>query len=208
MLKVKICGVTRVEDALCAAREGADFVGLIFAKSPRRVKLADARRIVRALPAGTQAVGVFMDQPLGEVRRTLRRAGLRLAQLHGSEDPGYARALGVPVIKTFTTFDAATLERLRDYEVLACLLDLPKGPGGRRARLDPAWARRAKRRGKVMLAGRLTPGTVGRVVRQVRPWGVDVAGGTERAPGVKDPELVRAFIRAARRAGRAKARTR
>jgi phosphoribosylanthranilate isomerase len=158
-----------------------------------------ARAVLKALPKGVEGVGVFMDQPLDEVRGILEETGLGIAQLHGSEGPDYARALGVPVIKTFDTFSEAVLEKLKAYDAFAFLLDLPKGAGPRgRAAIDHEWALLAKRHGKVMLAGKLDAGNVGELVRRVRPWGVDTARATEASPGVKDPSKVREFIRAAR----------
>ncbi|MFN3484380.1 MAG: phosphoribosylanthranilate isomerase [Planctomycetota bacterium] len=201
MIKVKICGVTRVADALQAAEEGADYVGLIFAPSPRRVDLRAAQEIVAHLPADVEPVGVFLNQPLDEVRRTLERTGIRVAQLHGQESPEYCRRLGVPVIKTFDTYTEESLERLKTYDAFAYLLDVPKG-AGTRSRIDPDWARLAKRHGRVFLAGKLTAETVGDLVARVRPFGVDVCSATEKSPGVKDFAKVRAFIRAAREAHR------
>lgn len=199
MLKVKICGVTRVADALLAAEEGADFVGLIFAKSPRQVGAKVARDVVKALPKGTEAVGVFMNQPLEAVRALLKESGLKIAQLHGAESPAYAGALGVPVIKTFDAFNEASLERLKTYDAMAFLLDLPKGAGPTgRVRIDPEWALLAKRHGKVLLAGRLDAANVGAAVRRVRPWGVDTCRCTESSPGLKDAGKIRDFIQAAR----------
>lgn len=199
MLKVKICGVTRPADALLAAEAGADYVGLIFAKSPRRVGAREAREIVRVLPKGVEAVGVFMNQPLAEVREALKESGLRLAQLHGHEDPEFCRATGVSFIKTFDTFSESSLERLKAYDAFAFLLDLPKGAGPKgRPRIDHQWALVAKRHGKVILAGKLDPENVGAAVRRVRPWGVDTCRCTESSPGVKDPSKVRDFIQAAR----------
>ncbi len=199
MLKVKICGVTSVADALLAADAGADFVGLIFAKSPRQVNARTARDVVKALPRGTEAVGVFMNQPLDAVRSLLKESGLRIAQLHGAESPAYAGALGIPVIKTFDAFNDASLERLKAFDAMAFLLDLPKGAGPTgRVRIDPEWALLAKRHGKVLLAGRLDAQNVGAAVRRVRPWGVDTCRCTEKSPGVKDPEKIRDFIQAAR----------
>ena len=89
MLKVKICGVTRPADALAAAEAGADYVGLIFARSPRQVSAKVARDVVKALPKGVEAVGVFMNQPLDAVRAAIKESGLRFAQLHGDEDPAF-----------------------------------------------------------------------------------------------------------------------
>lgn len=199
MLKVKICGVTTPGDALMAAEAGADFIGLIFAKSPRQVAAKAAREIVRALPKGVEAVGVFMNQPLDAVRAAIKDSGLRFAQLHGDEDPEFCAATGVAVIKTFDAFNDASLERLKAYDAFAFLLDLPKGAGPRgRVRVDHEWALLAKRHGKVFLAGKLDPENVGAAVRRVRPWGVDTCRCTEKAPGVKDPSKVRDFIQAAR----------
>lgn len=198
MLKVKICGVTNPADAAAAAEEGADYIGLIFAPgSPRRLEPAAARRIVRGLPPGVEPVGVFRDQPLGEVLGILRDAGLGLAQLHGDESPEYARRLGVPVFKSFENHDEGTLGRMKDYEVFAFLLDVPKGSGGR---VDPGWALRAKERGRIFLAGNLDPEAVAELVARVRPFGVDGCSWMEKAPGVKDRAKVRAFIQAARAA--------
>jgi len=199
MLKVKICGVTRPADALAAAEAGADYVGLIFAKSPRQVAVRVARDIVKALPKGVEAVGVFMNQPLEAVRAAIKESGLRFAQLHGDEDPDFCRATGVAVIKTFDAFNEPSLERLKAYDAFAFLLDLPKGAGAKgRARVDHEWALLAKRHGKVILAGKLDPENVGAAVRKVRPWGVDTCRCTEKAPGVKDPSKIRDFIQAAR----------
>jgi phosphoribosylanthranilate isomerase len=198
VLKIKICGVTRVEDALAAAEEGADYVGLIFAQSPRCVDIPVAAEIVRQLPAGTEAVGVFRNQSLGIIRQTAGMTGIRMVQLHGGESPDLCRDVVLPVIKTFETFDDETLRRLETYDTFAYLLDLPKESDV--AQIDADWAVRAKGRGRVIAAGKLTPDTVGDLVLRILPWGVDVASGTENAPGIKDRARVRDFIRAAREA--------
>ena len=201
MLKVKICGITNVPDALLASEAGADYLGLIFAKSARRVDVKRAQDILWNLPKGVQAVGVFMDQPLEEVRQILDSTGLKIAQLHGNESPRYCRELGVQVIKTFDTFSNGSLEKLKTYDAYAFLLDLPKGPGaGGRSQVDPEWARLAKRHGHVLLAGKLNAQNVGDLVVRVRPYGVDSCSGTERSPGVKDRAKVRDFIQSARAA--------
>ena len=201
MLKIKICGITSVADATAAAQEGADYIGLIFAKSARKIDVKTAQDILWNLPKGVEAVGVFMNQPLDDVRRILDVTGLKTAQLHGDESPRYCKELGVPVIKTFDTFSDGSLEKLKKFDAFAFLLDLPKGGGaGARAQIDPEWARLAKRYGKVLLAGKLTADTVGDMIRKVRPWGVDVCSGTEKSPGVKDRSKLRAFMNAAREA--------
>lgn len=213
MLKIKICGITRPDDAVAAAEEGADFIGLIFAKSARKIDVKTAQDILWTLPKGVEAVGVFMNQTLEEVRRVLDATGLKIAQLHGEESVRYCKELGAPVIKTFDTFNDGTLERLKKFDAFAFLLDLPKGGGaGARAQIDPEWATLAKRHGKVLLAGKLTVDSVGTMIRKVRPWGVDVCSATEKSPGVKDRSKLRDFIQAAREAhqdsNRIKVRTR
>lgn len=201
MLKVKICGITSVADAQAAAQEGADYIGLIFAKSARKIDVKTAQDILWNLPKGIDPVGVFMNQPLDEVRHILDATGLKIAQLHGDESVRYCKELGVPVIKTFDTFNDGSLEKLKKFDAFAFLLDLPKGGGaGARAQVDPEWAQLAKRYGKVLLAGKLSADSVGEMIRKVRPWGVDVCSATERVPGVKDRSKIRAFIQASREA--------
>ena len=201
MLKIKICGITRAADAVAAAEEGADYIGLIFARSARKIDVKTAQDILWNLPKGVEAVGVFMDQTIEEVRRILDATGLKIAQLHGDESPRFCKELGVPVIKTFDTFNDRSLETLKTYDAWAFLLDLPKGGGaGARAQVDPDWARLAKRHGKVILAGKLTSDSVGDLIHRARPWGVDVCSATEKAPGVKDRSKIRDFIQSSREA--------
>src|SRR5947207_15557679 len=201
MLKIKICGITSVADATAAAQEGADYIGLIFAKSARKIDVKTAQDILWNLPKGVEAVGVFMNQPLDEVRGILDATGLKIAQLHGDESIRFCKELGVPVIKTFDTFNDGSLEKLKKFDAFAFLLDLPKGGGaGARAQVDPEWAKLAKRHGKVLLAGKLTADSVGDMIRKVRPWGVDVCSPTEKSPGVKDRSKLRDFIQSAREA--------
>lgn len=196
-MKIKICGVTSPSDGVMAADEGADMVGLIFARSPRRVDVVTAREILRRLPKSVEAVGVFLDQPAAEVRSILSESGLQIAQLHGGESPEYASSLGVRVIKTFTQFTDDTLGQLRRYDTYAFLLDVPKG-GAERTKIDLDWAVVAKKHGHVIASGRLTPEGVHDVVRKLRPWGLDVCSATESVPGRKDRAKLRQFIQAAR----------
>ena len=201
MLKIKICGITRPDDAVAAAEEGADYIGLIFARSARKVDVKIAQDVLWNLPKGVEAVGVFMNQTLEEVRRILDATGLKIAQLHGDESVRFCKELGAPVIKTFDTFNDGSLEKLKKFDAFAFLLDLPKGGGaGARAQVDPDWAVLAKRYGKVLLAGKLTPDSVGGMIHKVRPWGVDVCSATEKTPGIKDRSKLRDFIQSAREA--------
>ena len=204
--RVKICALTRRDDALRAADLGADAVGFVFAPgSRRRVDPDRVAGIVEELPPFVTPVGVFRDQPAGEVRRIVRGCGLGLAQLHGDEDPAYARSLGVPVLKAVGVDGPGALAEVGRWAGLgAVLLDTPGGGTGRT--FEWALAVEAKRHARVVLAGGLHPGNVARAIRRVRPWGVDVASGTEAAPGVKDPEKLAAFFRAVAGADREVAR--
>ncbi len=192
--RVKICGLTRLEDALRAAELGADALGFVFApRSRRRADPAVVAAAVRQLPPFVTAVGVFQDQSPEEVRALVRECRLGLAQLHGSEDAAYLRALGVPHLKAVSLNRQEDLAQLRDYpDETAFLLDT--GTGGTGRTFDWAWAVEAGRTARVVLAGGLSPDNVAEAVARVRPWAVDCCSGTEASPGVKDPEKVRLFI--------------
>lgn len=199
-VRVKICGLTSAGDAVAAAEAGADFLGFVFAPSPRRVDPARAREFWRDLPPGVPRVGVFRDQALEEVERVLALVHLDYLQFHGDERPAFCRAFGVPVIRAIPARRASDLDRAAAYADCAelFLVDLPKdeAPGGT---LAGEVARRAVTLPRpVLLAGGLTPENVGALVRAFRPYGVDVARGVETAPGVKDRAKVRAFIANAR----------
>lgn len=204
MISVKICGVTRPEDAVVAAECGAWAIGLIFAPgSPRRVSSETARRVTRALPKGVLRVGVFLDQRADEVARLREEAELDLVQLHGAETNLYLRALDPKrCIKSVFLRGAESLPRALEYEAEYLLLDRPRAvPDAAAASVDWDLARAlAERRAKVLLAGGLLPETVGAAIRRVRPWGVDVSSGLERAPGIKDSARIREFFSALREA--------
>jgi phosphoribosylanthranilate isomerase len=180
--------------------EGCDYIGLIFApSSPRRIKPALARRITRQLPREVGPVGVFMNQRLEEVREILAFTGLPIAQLHGTESPTYAARVGRPCIKAFDSFTKRSLARLARYDAYAFLLDLPKnGPAD--AVIDPSFAANAKMYGPVFLSGRLRPETVGGLIRDLTPFGIDCCTATERSPGRKDRSKIRALVEAVRAA--------
>ncbi|NOY43944.1 MAG: phosphoribosylanthranilate isomerase [Deltaproteobacteria bacterium] len=198
--RVKVCGLTRRDDALLAADLGADALGFVFAPGTKRpVDPEVVARVVEELPPFVAAVGVFRNQPVNEVRRLVRGCGLHLAQLHGDEDPAYIRALGLPVLKAVGIVGPADLDRLGRYPGLtAFLLDAPGGGTGRT--IDWGLAREARRYGRIVLAGGLTPENVAEAIRTVRPWAVDAASGTEARPGVKDPDRLRRFLEAVRAA--------
>lgn len=197
-VKVKICGLTSLEDARAAAEAGADFLGFVFAAGPRRLDPAVARGFWGELPRGVAKVAVFRDQTVGEVERVLSLARPDYLQFHGAETPGFCRLFGLPVIRALPARAPGDLDLAGAFLDVAelFLVDLPKGDAGA---LPAAVARAAVRLPRpVLLAGGLTPGTVGAVVVEFRPFGVDVARGVESAAGVKDRALVRAFVRNAK----------
>ncbi len=200
---VKICGNTRLEDALHAVRLGADWVGFNFWPRSRRYLSPEAAApIVAALPGGVVPVGVFVDPTPEELARAVRVAGIRTVQLHGDEPPAFCAAAPVPVVKGIRVRDARSLAALAAYEVSAFLLDsATPGYGGSGTAFDWSLASRVAAEVPLWLAGGLTPENVGEAVRRVRPRGVDVASGVESAPGVKDVQRMEAFIRNAKWAG-------
>lgn len=198
-MRVKICGITRVEDALAAARLGADAIGLVFyAKSPRAVSIDQARAVVRALPPFVTTVGLFVDAAPEEIRRVLAAVPLDLLQFHGNETPEACRGYGRPYLKALRMCEAADLAVMaRPYaDAAGILVDtyVEGVPGGTGQAFD--WSRLPVRLASPMiLAGGLTPDNVAVAVTQVQPWAVDVSGGVESAPGVKDAAKIAAFIR-------------
>jgi phosphoribosylanthranilate isomerase len=217
VVKVKVCGVTRVADALAAAAAGADAVALNFWRPGRRcVSAARAQEIVAALLAAhprVLPVAVFVDAPLDEVEHTLVSTGCRAAQLHGDEPPALVAALGARAWKVLrhggppgagAGAAAADIEaRARTFPGVTLLVDtagaaLPGGTGVASG-ASCAAVRRLRAGGReVWLAGGLTPANVGAAIAACAPSGVDVASGVETAPGVKDEALVRAFVAAVR----------
>jgi phosphoribosylanthranilate isomerase len=203
-VKVKICGITRLADALAAARLGADALGFNFwPRSKRFLPPAEARAIVRRLPAFVTAVGVFVDPTREEVLRAIDAAGIAVAQLHGDETPAFCASLPIPVLKGIRLAGPHDLAQLAAYEVQGFLLDAPSaGYGGSGTTCDWTLAAAAARELDIVLAGGLGPDNVADAVRAVRPWGVDVASGVESAPGVKDEERMRRFVERAKEAAR------
>ena len=204
--RVKICGITRIEDALAAADAGADAIGLVFwAASPRAVTLGQGQAIAAALPPFVSVVGLFVDPAPAEVEAALARVPLDLLQFHGSEPPALCRAFGRPYLKALAVApEGDLLESLSPFDDAAgVLVDAPphRGmPGGTGrtfdwSRLPPVLPR------PLVLSGGLDPGNVGAAVRQVRPWAVDVSSGVEAQDvagrplkGIKDAARIAAFI--------------
>jgi len=206
---IKICGLTRVEDALAAAEAGADLLGIVFHDpSPRALKLAQASslvRLVRQRAPSAKWIGVFVDTAIEQIHRVVDTVKVDGVQLHGDESPNVVDRLvraGLFVIKVLRVAEPAHLEGLDAYSPSAFLLDthVPGLHGGTGQTFDWSIARDAAERQRIFLSGGLTSENVGAAVEAVRPWGVDASSGVESAPGRKDSEKMRAFIAAARRA--------
>ena len=203
---VKICGITRPQDAELAIDLGASAVGFIFwPGSPRLVDSGVARTIAGSVPDGVKKVGVFVDAGADDIMRTMDAVGLDIAQLHGHESPEFCRQLsasGRTVIKAVGLDDDGRVNFAAFDPDLVLLVDAhdPErfGGTGKTANWDAARDIAATR--PLVLAGGLTPDNVAEAVSLVAPWGVDVASGVEQSPGVKDPARVRAFVQAVRAA--------
>lgn len=201
---IKICGITRVEDALAATRAGAHAIGLVFyPPSPRDVAPAKAAEIIRALPPFVTAVGLFVDASMDEVRAALAAAPLQLLQFHGSETPAYCRQFARPYIKTVRMKPGVDLLQYAAnfHDARALLLDsyVEGLHGGSGAVFDWSLVPRGLPL-PVVLSGGLTVENVVEAVRKVRPAAVDVSSGVESAKGVKDARKIAAFIKGVRNA--------
>jgi phosphoribosylanthranilate isomerase len=200
-VRVKICGITSVDDAEAAVEAGADALGLVFyTGSPRCVTLEKAMEISAVLPVSVARVGVFLDAEEEFVREAIDAAGLDTIQLHGAETPEYcARFELVSVWKAFRMVGPESLDALEAYATSAWLLDsyVPGQPGGTGAQFNWELAVAAKEFGRpIVLAGGLTPENVREAIERVQPWGVDVSTGVERAPGRKIAARMKAFVEA------------
>jgi phosphoribosylanthranilate isomerase len=195
-MKIKLCGVRTVADALLCAEEGADEIGVIFAPgSRRRVTVEEAKAIREALPARVPLVGVFLDAALAEVERVAREVGLQAAQLHGTW-PAASAALPL-----YAALQVVSEESLQPRPGAArILLDGPAGGSGKNFAWTLATKARSLLGGELFVGGGLTADNVAQAIAEARPSGVDVASGIEGPDGFKDRERVRAFVRAARSA--------
>ncbi|MFD2641018.1 phosphoribosylanthranilate isomerase [Pseudomonas japonica] len=203
-VRSKICGITRVEDALAAAEAGADAIGLVFyAKSPRAVNVQQAREIIAALPPFVTTVGLFVNASRCELNEILEAVPLDLLQFHGDETPADCEGFNRPWIKALRVRPGDDLEAACKLYARASgiLLDtyVAGVPGGTGEAFD--WALVPEHLSKpIILAGGLSPANVGAAIAQVRPWAVDVSGGVEQAKGIKDPARIQAFLAAVRQA--------
>ena len=203
MTRIKICGITREQDALAAAAAGADAIGLVFyAPSPRAVDAAQAARIVAALPPFVTTVGLFVDAEPAAVRAVLAEVPLDLLQFHGEESDDYCRQFGRPYLKAVRVRSADQLQDVAAQwpGAAGILLDSykPGVPGGTGEVFDWRLVPR-ERDWNLVLAGGLAAGNVRQAIDEMQPWAVDVSGGVEAANGIKDVAKINAFVQEVKR---------
>ncbi len=201
MVRIKICGITNIEDALLASTLGADAIGFVFAESPRRIDVEVGEKITSSLPLFVCRVGVFVNEDEKMVKNIASTCGLDVLQFHGSESPHYCGCFSQRVIKALRVKNFGDLDTLRKYDVDAFLLDTftEKSYGGTGKTFNWEIAKKAKDFGKsIILSGGLNPKNVTRAINSVQPYAVDVSSGVEERPGKKDPGKIRSFIEACR----------
>jgi phosphoribosylanthranilate isomerase len=201
--RIKICGITQVDDAERAVEAGAWALGLIlWSGSPRRCALPDAERIAATFRRRVEVCGVFVNAPLDEVAATADAVGLTMVQLHGDEGPSYcaevARRTGAKIIKAARVRGGADIIALEPFHTDFHLLDAYQAgkPGGTGESFDWELVQRRRSTTPLILSGGLTPDNVAEAIAATHPFAVDTASGTEARPGVKDPEKLRAFAAA------------
>ncbi len=216
MTRVKICGITNLEDARVALRAGADALGFIFVENtPRFVTPEQVAPIVRRLPPFTTTVGIFWNHPVGHVKAVIEACRLRAIQLHGDEKPEDWQDAGVPIIKTVKLPPASMIEGLPEYRLrdrfgaflwhkaaAAILFDSEARWSEGETREPVEWKmirfsagmQPPDGRMPIILSGGLTPGNVAQAIRVVQPYAVDVNSGVEASPGKKDPDKVHRFV--------------
>ena len=190
--KIKICGITRLEDALAAANYGVDALGFVFAPSKRKVDPEKAQQIISQLPPFIIKVGVFMDQPVEYVKKVYGFTNIDLVQLHGKETTEYCNSISKPVIKSIQVNGNESrdylLSVIKKYNTAGFILDPGAGSG-----VTFNWEIISEINQPLIIAGGLNPENVGTLVKQYQPYAVDVSSGVENSPGEKDTEKVKKF---------------
>lgn len=201
MVKVKICGITNLDDAMMSVESGADALGFVFyEKSPRHVTPEQASEIIRLMPPFVQIVGLFVNQTAETINRLSDFCRLDVVQLHGDETPEFCTDIRRRVIKALRVRDFTSLEQMSGYDISAFLLDAwsPAAYGGTGQTFNWDIASIAAKSRRVILAGGLTPENVAEAIVKTRPYAVDVSSSLELTPGKKDAAKICAFIRNAK----------
>lgn len=189
---VKICGLTNLEDTMECLELGANFLGFIFAQSPRKISIDAAEEIVRIIPKTVKSVAVFKNNSLIYINEILKRIRFDLVQLHGNESLGYISYIDKPVIKSFDLTEKEIGIKIRKYKGTIPLLDLPKDYEGD---MPIDVAREISRRQLIMIAGKITEENVIKIIEEVRPWCIDVCSGVEKEIGKKDKQKLKNLFR-------------
>lgn len=201
-IRIKICGITRTEDAKTAAHLGVDALGFIFVKkSPRYIEAQSAAEIVRELPPFVSRVGVFVDETIEKIVEICRIANIDTVQLHGSESPEFCAKVPLPVVKAISVNDETDISIIDTYAVSGILLDTWSTgmSGGTGKAFDWNIAKKACLRNEhIILAGGLGPSNLEDALSAVQPYGVDINSGVEIKPGIKNPHKIREVIRLVR----------
>lgn len=206
MVKVKICGITNLEDAQLACELDADALGFIFyKKSPRFVSPVVARSIIDSLPPFVNTVGVFVNALLSELNQTLNAVPLKLIQLHGDESPDYCQKISLPSLKVFRVKNGFDVNIMKKYKTSGFLLDTyhDQSYGGTGETFNWSVAKKAKKFGPIVVSGGLNAKNVLEAVDLVQPYAIDVCSGVESEPGKKDSEKLKAFFQEVRKTARA-----
>ncbi len=201
MTKIKICGITNLEDALLALELGVDALGFVFAESPRKVTSQLAEQIVNQINLPVLKVGVFVNEDFQDVQEIFNRCKLDYVQLSGNEDKTYLEKLSLPIIKVFKVKGQTVLKEIPQYDLNLFMLESfnETQHGGTGKTFDWDIAIEAKKFGRVILSGGLTPENVFSALQQVEPYGVDVSSGVEELPGKKDKKKLEQFVKEVRR---------
>lgn len=202
MVKVKVCGITNLEDARLACGFGADALGFIFyKKSPRCVSSVAAKSIIDSLPPFVGTVGVFVNALLSEINQILKTVPIKLIQLHGDESWDYCRQIPLPVLKVFRVKNGFDLSIIKKYKTSGFLLDTyhDQSYGGTGKTFNWNIAKEAKKYGPIVVSGGLNSRNVRETVEFVHPYAVDVCSGVEAEPGKKDSEKLKAFFQEVRK---------
>ena len=203
MIKVKICGIRSLKDAMAAAEYGADALGFVFyGKSPRFIEARDAAAIIRKLPPFITPVALFVNAHEDSVKAVLAETGIEVLQFHGDETPDYASSFSQRTIKALRIKDEQSIGDMHSYDVNAILADAysPDAYGGTGNTFNWDLLSGIESSERIILAGGLGPENVAEAIRKVRPYAVDVSSGVEASPGVKDHGKLRRFIAEAKAA--------
>jgi len=199
MIKVKVCGITNLEDAIKSIELGADALGFIFyKKSKRYITPGKAKRIIKELPPFVSKVGVFVNSSLDDIVKISNTTGISAIQLHGDESQAFCNRLKLPVIKTIRVKDRINKQSVESFQAQAILFDTYKDNeyGGTGISFDWRIISKSRINNNIILSGGLNPDNVAKAVNIVKPYAVDVSSGVEKEPGVKDHRKIKKFIEA------------